>query len=59
MQIENQVSKISKYEKDPATGDWLNKALFTCYMRNLWPQYEEGKEEIRNDVIPFSNFEVE
>jgi len=56
--IENQVSKILKYEKDPPTGDWLNNAIFATFM-DTWPMYEQGKEKIRNNIIPFSNFLVE
>lgn len=55
-QAENLVSKILKFEKNPPTNLWLNKALFSSYRSEM--SFGRYKKDIKDDYMPNINFTV-
>jgi hypothetical protein len=45
--VNNMVDKSILYEKDPPTGDWLEKALLVANRENAPYKYQQCKERIR------------
>ena len=52
-QLQTIISKIINYEKNPVGGNWMKKALMTCYFDYNFASPRETKVAIREKLLDF------